>query len=226
MPLATVRLESASRFREAQSFLSEIKVLERSQPTQTAELNTRKGLFLVLLYGAFEYSMTRSIIEMIALFNAANLQYEHCNHLLYPLALDPELTSIAAVGRDSKWSKRADLFKRQKSSNPIVFVEGDLLRQMENIWAKTIKKMFDILGVACAELYDHRVRQYIDEVVDKRNAVAHGRESAAAIGQSYTTAMLHNLHDELVRQSQYVFLSFEEHLFNKTFIQADFQHHY
>ena len=66
MSLATVRQEAANRFQEAQTFLSAIKVLEQDLNHQKDELNVRKGLFLVLLYGAFEYSLTRTLTDASA----------------------------------------------------------------------------------------------------------------------------------------------------------------
>jgi hypothetical protein len=67
MPLTTVRQEAANRFQEAQTFLGAIKALEQSGIQTTVELNVRKGLFLVLLYGAFEYSLTRTFTEVTEL---------------------------------------------------------------------------------------------------------------------------------------------------------------
>ena len=81
---------------------------------------------------------------------------------------------------------------------------------MDNVWAATVQKMFDVFGINRPALYDVKVRQYIDEVVDKRNAVAHGRESAAITGQSYTTRDLQKT-------------SFEGHIAAKSFIRVDHQ---
>ena len=226
MSLTTVRQETANRFQEVQTFLSAIKALESDPNRQMSELNVRKGLFLVLLYGAFEYSLTRTVTEVSALINSRRVEYGHINELLYPLALDPELTSVAMVGSKNKWEKRAELFKRQICADPVVLLEGAFLGQMENVWAATIQTMFNIFGVNQPALYDIKVRQYIDEVVDKRNAVAHGRESAATTGQAYTTVSLQKLLDEIATQTQYVFSAFEGHIMTKAFVKTDHQARY
>jgi hypothetical protein len=224
MPLTTVRQEAANRFQEVQTFLSEIKTQEASFGTQPSmELNTQKGLFIVLLYGAFEYSITRSITEMSALINIRKVRYEHIHNRLYPLALDPQLTSISMVGRENKWHRRIELFRKQFSSETAIIYEGAILPDMENIWAATIQKIFDIYGISSPSLYDPRVKQYIDEVVDKRNAVAHGRESAATIGQAYTGGMLQSLADEINRQAQFIFSAFENVIMTKGFIDPAHQ---
>jgi hypothetical protein len=89
---------------------------------------------------------------------------------------------------------------------------------MENIWAETIQKAFDLFGLSSNAFYDVRVKQYIDEVVDKRNAVGHGRESAATIGQAYTSGRLQTLLDEINKQTQFVVSEFENLLLTRAFI--------
>jgi len=111
-------------------------------------------------------------------------------------------------------------------ADPVVLQEGALLPQMENVWAATIESLFEIFGVSGAPLYDVRVRQYINEVVDKRNALAHGRESAAATGQAYTTGGLQKLLDELTTQAQHIFSAFEGHITTKNFVKAGHQARY
>ena len=223
MSLATVRQEAANRFQEVQTFLSAIKALEQDASHQKGELNVRKGLFLVLLYGAFEYSLTRTLTEVCALINSRRVEYGHISEMLYPLALDPELTSIAMVGRDFKWQRRAELFKKQLCADPVILQEGAFVAQMNNVWAATVQRMFNVFGINQPALYDVKVRQYIDEVVDKRNAVAHGRESATITGQAYTTRDLQKLLDEIARQTQYIFSTVEGHIAAKAFVRVGHQ---
>jgi RiboL-PSP-HEPN len=225
MSLTTVRQEAANRFQEAQSFLSAIKNLEEARRQHADEINVRKGLFLVLLYGAFEYSLTRTLTEATILINACRVEYGHMNETLYGLALDPQLTSLTApgAGRDSKWQRRAELFRKQACADPVVLFDGAFASELQNAWANTIQKMFYVFGIMQPALYNPRVKQYINEVVDKRNAVAHGRESAATTGQAYTTGSLQNLNDQLSKQTQYIFSVFENHISAKAFVKVAHQ---
>lgn len=226
MPLTTVRQEVARRFSEAQSFLTSIKESELPIITQPQELNTRKGLFLVLLYSALEYALSRSVVEYAGMVNNTSVTYEHIDDKLYALALDPQLTSCAMVGREHRWQKRIGLFQKQFSTETVQISEGAFLDQLENIWAKTITKTFGVLGLPDAALHNPRISQYVDEVVDRRNAVAHGRESAAVIGQSYTTGRLQILQDEISTQAQYMMACIEQHLDGKSFIKVQHKHAY
>ena len=117
MLLTVTREASAVRFKEAQTYLSGIKLLESiGGSTQATELNVQKGLFIVLLYAAFEYSITRLIVEVAATINSRKVCCEHINSSLYSLALDPELTAAAKVGQRKKWEKRIELFAKQISN--------------------------------------------------------------------------------------------------------------
>ena len=219
MPLTIVRQEAANRFREAQSFLSEIKEQEGTAPSATSELNVRKGLFLVLLYGAFEYSLTRAVSEVNVSINDFEVQFVHLHDHLYSLALDPELTSIASSGRKKMWQCRAELFTRQSCVEPVVINDAPIANELQNAWTAAIEKTFKIFGVSSPALFDPKVRQYIDELVEKRNAVAHGRESAAVVGQGYTTSRLQNLTDQINSQTQYFFSVFEDYISGKEFVK-------
>ncbi len=226
MPLTTVRQEVSIRLSEVQSFLSVIKEGEKPRATQSKNTNTNKGLFLVLLYSTLEYAVTRSIIEYAETVNLTKVNYQHISSSLYALTLDSQLTSCAMVGREQRWQKRIELFEKQSSTDTVRISDSAFLEQLENIWTRTIFKVFNILGITNPALYDPRVSQYINEVVEKRNAVVHGRESAAVIGQSYTTGRLQTLYEELSKQMQYMMVCFEQHLDAKNFINAQHKHIY
>jgi hypothetical protein len=226
MPLTTVRQEIANRFTEAQAFLTLIKADEQPFISQSQDLNTRKGLFIVLLYSAVEYSINRAVTKYTEIVNFTEVKYEHIDSQLYAFALDPQLTSCSMVGRELRWQKRFDLFHKQNSTESVKLFEGAFLDQLENIWDKTIRKTFNLLGIRDSALYDPRVAQYINEIVERRNAVAHGRESAAAVGQTYNAGRLQILHDEISTQIQYMIVCLEQHLDSKMFIKSQHKHAY
>lgn len=223
MPLVTTRQEIAIRFAEVQSFLTSIKNIYQNAQPESQELNTRKGLFLVLLYSVLEYSVSRAFIQYASTVNAARLPYHHVNDCLYALILDPQLTSCASVKKDNRWQKRIDLFKKQISNDIVEFSEGAFISQLENIWAKTIIKTFSVLGIEEPPLHNIQVSQYIDEVVERRNSVAHGRESAAVVGQAYTMGRLQKLNDEISLQVQYMIVIIEQNLDQKHFAKLQYR---
>jgi RiboL-PSP-HEPN len=218
MALTVARHESAIRFREAQAYLSDIKERERSG--HSAGASVARGLFIVLLYGATEHALSRAITEVTLLVNQQDVLFCHVNEMLYPFALDPELASITAVGRKKKWERRAEVFRRQRSNEMVRLDASALLKDLDNVWANTFTQAFIVLGISGSAHYDQRVRQYIDQVAERRNAVAHGRESAEAVGRAYTTGDLQTLLDEISQQVQYMFVKFEEAIIAKSYIKS------
>ena len=218
MNLNAVREESSSRFQEAQNFLRAIKAAESRFETPDLT-NSQKGSFLVLLYGVFEYALTRTLTETADLINAHSVQYGHLNEAMYVLALDPQLRSLQDSGRKTKWERRHEIFRVQVCSDPVKLPEEAFLTDTQNVWAATVERMFRVFGTTSTSLYDQKVRQYIDEVVERRNAVAHGRESASTVGRQYTSSRLQRLFDELNRQTQYMLAVFDEHIKDKGFVK-------
>lgn len=227
MPLTVVRQETNTRLLEAQTFLSLIKAQEPEPGSPIPlEFNIQKGLFLVMLYGTLEYGLTRAVTETALLINKSQVKYHHIHESLYPLALDPEFQSVTAAGIRRKWPPRILLFQRQFSSELVVINEGMLQHELSNAWAETIKTIFEVFGIVLPCLYDIRVKQYIDEVTEKRNAVSHGRDSAANVGQGYTTDRLQHLHEEIAKQIQHIFSCFETLITTKAFVKSAHQTSY
>lgn len=221
MQLAATRAAAASRFNEAQQFLSELRKAELAAGIITPiELSIRKGLYVVLLYSSFEFSICRAISEVSLFISSKNVQFAHVDPSVYPYALDAELSSIAGVGRPKKWQRRAELFVKLISPDVVSLNEGCVLGELENAWAETLQKVFLIFGLPMSPFYDIRVKRQIDEIVERRNAVAHGRESAADVGRGYTVADLQIRQDEMVKQAEYMFTQFEDWLYDKKFVAA------
>lgn len=191
-----------------------------------ATVHMQKGLFIVLLYAAFEYTVTRLVTETAIIINARSIPCEHIDTCMYPLALDPELKSVASPGRAQKWERRSRLFGRQASKDPAKLHEAALLEELGNIWCSSLQQIFSAFGISQTPLYDPKVRQYIDEIVDRRNAVAHGRESPVDVGQGYTANTLTIRLEEIERQKEYLVFQFEAFLSSKAFVMPPFRKEY
>lgn len=221
MSLHVASQVATSRFSEVQSVLSAIKQ-DEPQPGKPApvDLNARKGLAIVLLYGALEYALVRMVAEVGAIINARKVQCCHVHEPMHALIFDSELTAAENSGRSKRWEKRQAIFIRQSSSDPASIHNSAFLSEMENVWARTIAKTFAVFGNSEQPFYDVRVKQYIDVVVERRNAVAHGRESAADVGRQYTAADIQLLHDQLSKQAAYMYISFDGFIQKREFVKV------
>lgn len=159
-----------------------------SEYTQTA-----KGLVFVQIYAAYEYtvrSVTRDAISTIA---SQRHNYADLKSSLLPIFLDPELTAVRETGPHKVWEARYKLFQRLDTAGPLPAViaiphDGSHFRSAQ------LRMIFKILGVQRPITHLKRHPQQIDRMVDHRNSIAHGEETAAEIGRNYTTQeILHQI---------------------------------
>ena len=184
-----------------------------------AEVHLQKGLFIVLLYAAFEFSVNRLITDLSLFVSSESIPCNHIDRAALGLVLDPQFKSIATPGgKNKKWERRASLIERQASADPATVHDEALTSELGNIWPNALVQIFSAFGLTHSPFYSKTVSQYIHEVVDKRNAVAHGRESPITVGQSYTIQMLENLLEEIEKQKDYLFGEFDSYLTTKSYI--------
>ncbi|MNP13927.1 hypothetical protein D3C76_1062290 [compost metagenome] len=60
---------------------------------------------------------------------------------------------------------------------------------LQNVWTNSVLEVFNSLGLQ-GFVVEPRVRATIDEIVENRNKVAHGRESALVVGERYRSRVL------------------------------------
>lgn len=227
MPFTIARQEIAFRFTEAQTFLAAIKLEDSgSTGTPSSPHNTNKGLFLVLLYGAIEFSITRIVLQAVDIINSKCVKCAHLSEPLRCLALDPEFNAVRDAGRDRIWEKRLSFFDDQTTEKASVLHTTRLQEDMQNVHCSTISDIFKIFGISDSPIYNPRARQYIEDVVGRRNEVAHGRGSAADVGRAYTPQALENLLSQAQNQITYTVTCFEAYVTYTQYIKASFRARY
>jgi hypothetical protein len=226
MLLAIARQEISKRISEANAFLTTVKLQDTAPRPATLELNIGKGLYIVLLYAVLEYTVVRVFSEAATSMTAKKVFHDHIEFSLFPLILDAQLRSVEDSSRNSKWRARSDLFKFQASNTHAVLEGGAFLSETQNIWVKTLQKMFDIFGMPEQPVSDPRHKQYIDTLVDKRNMISHGRESAAVVGQSFTINELENYQNIISIEIQHIAFCVENYLKDKKYIKTNHRINY
>jgi hypothetical protein len=225
MPLTVVSQEITARFQETRVFLQHIRASQPTtplQPMSSQALFLLRGLFFVQLYSAFEFAVNRIVAGAAEWINVKLVQLPHLHHRIYPLALDPELTSIRDSGRSRKWESRLRLFDRQMAIDAAVLHDSVFLQDLDNVDTECLTKIFAAFDVHPPVLYDPRARQYIDEVKAKRNAISHGRESAVVYGQAMTADDLERRFEALSNQAVFMANVFENYLTAKMFVRPAF----
>ena len=176
---ADARNEVASRIREGTTFLA-IAMAARNRGAAA----TSRGLLFVQLYGAYEYAVGASVQAALSYIQT---QFLSCNDLkrsLLSLILAPEWGSAKTVGPREVWKARCRLMDRLNDISPLSNLQSAGLfpsdgshyrrSQLETIW--------NVFGIAGPIVPQQRLLGRIDELVETRNAVAHGRQTAREVG--------------------------------------------
>jgi hypothetical protein len=227
MTFSIVRQEASIRLQEANALLGELRTIASEGGVRTDNsFSIKKGMFFVLLYASFEYVINRVITETANQIHLTSIKNKHLDYRMIALALDPQFTSLSEAGKKVKWKKRQVFCEAQKSSDIAVIHDTALTKELGNIWCNTLEQVFYAFGLSESHIYDENDSHYIDEVVDNRNKVAHGRESAASVGQAYTVTMLEQRLNAIENQKEYVISRFETFVRDREFISSSAKRYY
>jgi len=177
----SLQLEVMERFTAVEKHFIDARKL-RGDSHQTA-----KGLVFIQIYAIHEYTV-HSVVRLAAQAIAAHSPtYADLSPSLLALFLDPELASLRDVPARKVWDSRLALLDRATSTDRIapltgapLPVDGSHFRQSH------IKLILKVLGIRRALTLRKRHLYKIDEVVNHRNSIAHGEETAASIGRRYS----------------------------------------
>lgn len=145
-----------------------------------------KGLIFVQLYAAYEYAVRESVLASFAVVDGHALPLNAIRRGVLTLALDAEFMSLASLGRRTSWDRRLQLLEKAASPEAaklqgIEFPDdGSHYRpgQLETIWK--------LMGIPAPIVPQLKHLGRIVELVDNRNAIAHGRFTADEIGSRYS----------------------------------------
>ncbi len=173
--------EVKERFDAIEEFLNATNGLQQRQVV------VAKGLAFVQIYAIYEDTVRKTVSEAIDSIKAHNHEIRELSPSLMALFLDPELRSVRDSGRKNEWDSRLKLFERvfsrQKadlSSDTALPTDGTHYRYDQLVL------IFQVFGIKRLPVPRRRHIQRIREVVDHRNAIAHGSETPEDIGRRYT----------------------------------------
>lgn len=179
--------EVLARILAAQFFFKSVLSLGKEDTTRVL-----KGLIFVQLYAVYEFTVVGIVRAALAEIKQRATPINTLRLELLALALHPEVSAVAECSLQRRWSTRIELFQRTDSSDAIgiddtVFpADGSHYRpaQLQTIWA--------LFGISEPIVPRLRLLPLIEELVDNRNAIAHGRKTGAEVGKSYTDGEIEN----------------------------------
>ena len=215
------RLNATNRLTEVRQLLETIKALESTDPLKpdSTEVLILRGLFYVHLYATLEHSVNQSVERLLRAVIDLKVQTAHFEPLFLGVALDPEFSSFGDTGKSTRWSKRIAFLKKQTSLEETTLNLSIFSMYVQNIWKKDLLQVFECLYINEPIVPDSNLIHYIDEIVNKRNAVAHGRESPVRVGLGTRSSDLLIRLDAISRIITHLIQCFEKHLAHRNFIR-------
>lgn len=221
MSFNLIRMKARGRFGETQIYLNYLISIEPNDPTVpiTLELKIMKGLFQVQLYSSLEKTVNELIENTLTYISSNSVKSSHYALPFNSISLVDKLKAFKDCGYNNFFNKALEIFTELSSSNINPLNETAFSNNLQNIWTKTIEEVIKSFGITGFYI-DPRVRATIDELVDKRNAVAHGRESAAVVGERFRTDVLRSKMEIINTFSFQLIDLFEEYYIKKNFLKS------
>ena len=220
--LSDIRSAYTSRLVDVRFLLNTIQHLETaSTPLFSSRgITITKGLFFVHLYGVYEYTVTSAVQRTIQHINAMNCTIDKCKPILLSIILDSECESLASVGRNSSWPKRWELFEKLNKTEPVRINDNIFPTDGKNIRYGQSTSIWKTFCIKDAPIPSEQMllRGRVDELVEKRNAIAHGRESPADVGRRYSLDDLEKRYQDIDGLCIYILDILESYLDNRDFL--------
>lgn len=214
-----LKRDSASKLVEVREYLDLINSLIPAPPIPTPNsVLSAKGFFYVHIYGVFEYTVTTAVEKAIFYINADNAAINDLKPLILSMVLNPECDSITSTN-SRNWKKRWALFEKIRDNiiceiaTEILPTDGKNIRysQLESIWT-----------TFCIDepiLNSLSIGGRIKDIVDNRNAIAHGNLNPSEIGSRVSIAELYSRHNEMSNYCSYLIQVFEDYITNKKYLK-------
>lgn len=209
---------STSRLIEVKGILDHIKDNAPDAPIPfPSSLTTMKGLFYIHIYGAFEYTVTATVQRTINLLNQTNVKIKDCKPILYSLILNSECDSLYNA-TSSKWNKRRDLFNKIEGNSEISISSDLFPTDGKNIRYAQLESIWTTFGIELPILNESSIGGRIKDIVDNRNAIAHGNSSASDIGSRVSLSDLYRRYDEISGYCSYIINVFENYMNDRKYV--------
>nr|CDQ34864.1 hypothetical protein BN993_04331 [Virgibacillus halodenitrificans] len=224
MSYSVVRSTTTNRFSEVQAFLNHLVTNEGDNTNRNVSLEykVQKGLFYVHLYSALEKSVNVATETAIQLIMQNFVSGAHYITGIGPVILHPKLQGLKDSASKSYFKKSYEVFERAQLDMPVPVEDTIFSSNLQNVWPKTLDELLKCFGMPGFQLSQSESLA-LNEVVDKRNAVAHGRLSASSVGEGHNTEVLSQRY-VTIRQVIIRFIDeLEDYIDNKLFIDPSYR---
>ena len=227
MNFRQLRSDTDQRYNEVVILLNYIAANESDNPLEPDlnEVKITRGLAYVHLYAAFERSINDLVTQIIISIGSFNVVHFHYVPQFNTIAANKHLKSFKDSSYKKFVSKSTELIEKLNCREVPSLDETVLARYLQNIWYETLVDIREVFGIK-PMIEDPRIRTTVDEIVGNRNAIAHGRQSPIAIGQSQKSTVIREKLNLLQQVNHDTIDDFEDYFSGKKFIKPSSRRFY
>jgi len=170
-----------------------------------------RGLVFVQIYAVYENIVNQVVQRAAEEIAAHGHTYNTLKPQIQSLFLDSELRSVQETANKKVWESRIVLLQKSRSNDPIVAPLNVIPNDRSHYRYSNLLIIFRVFDVRARPVAHKKHSLRVDEVVENRNAIAHGRETAEAIGRRYTRRDIERRIDQMRRICTRLVSVFEKH---------------
>lgn len=178
-----------------------------------------KGLFYVYLYGIYEETIRLTVQKTIEELNAKLVKIDECIYELYALIFSAEYDSIYGVGNEHKWEKRWDISIKM-IENPIVSISNEIIpTDGKNLRYRQLESIAKTFGIHDDILPRPEIGGDIQEMVNKRNYIAHGNKTPKEVGREVSVSDLQCKLEHILEACTYIVETYERYIDEQKYLK-------
>jgi HEPN superfamily RiboL-PSP-like protein len=204
-----IRAEINARILVAKQLAALIRASEVARSLEAAVL---KGLIFVHLYGIYENAIHSAVRAVLASVRSDQMSPRDLHYKILTLVLHREFASASDAGRLRMWKQRLDLVNSFDSATPLKSLDDTIfpsdgshyrIAQLETIWT--------VFGIVVPVVPEPRYIGRIEELVENRNAIAHGRRTPEEVGGRYSVSDIEKRVIDIEQIAIYIVMQMETH---------------
>lgn len=145
-----------------------------------------KGWAFVHLYAVYEYTVRTALQVAIDAIISHERPFSDLKPSVLALFLDPAFTSVQQCKNTRLWEQRIAMLEKALSSTAATVGNGVMPMNGTHYRYEQLQLIFKVLGIKRRPIRKWKHRARIDELVEKRNAISHGRDTAENVGRQLT----------------------------------------
>lgn len=195
MSFADTLDEARERFSEALQMLNLLTAMEgnRVGPATNTD-KSLKGLALILIYAAVERAVNSTVEQAIYEISSHSTPSASCAPAVLSIFHYSKIQAVKDCTYDNTIPKAAALISSAFSRDPISMAQNPLALMLQNVDANTMHSVAEFFGIR-GYIIPKGSAGRLNNLRARRNAIAHGRESASSAGERFTIAELNNVYN-------------------------------